>query len=142
MALTLTAAAALAGVLAAGAPAAAAAHPRVAVRGWTVLRVNQTTDDVAPGGTAALCQAIPPTALTARLAATPGVRARVVLRVPGHRPRTRTVALRRRTRVSFTARGLRLRDEAFPAGTYRLTVRRDGRTVARATLRLAGAGAC
>ncbi len=113
------------------------------VQGWTVLRVNQEATNVAPGGTVALCQAIPVTALTARLrASVDGPSVRVRMRAPGHRPRTRTVRVGRRARVTFTARGLRLRDEAFPEGTYRLRVLRGGRTLDRATLRMRGDGNC
>ena len=121
------------------ATAALAVH----VQGWTVLRVNQETAAVAPGGAVALCQAIPVTALTARLrASVGGPSVRVRMRAPGHRPRTRRVRLKRRTRVMFTARQLRLRDAAFPEGTYRLTVRRGGRTLDRATLHMRAGGNC
>ena len=90
----------------------------MSVHHWTVLRVNQTTVDVAPGGTHPLCQAILPTALTAHLrSTTPRRSVRVRLRVPGHTPRTRVVTLLRRTAVLFTPRTLHLRDEAFPEGT-------------------------
>ena len=115
----------------------------VSVHDWTVLRVNQETARVAPGATVPLCQAIPLIALTAHLRATgPRRSVRVRLRAPGHAPRTRRVTLRRRTRVTFTPRGLGLRNEAFPEGTYRLTVRARGRVRARAALILRGGGTC
>jgi hypothetical protein len=117
----------------------------VHVDGWTVLRINQESAAVPSGATVPLCQAIPVTQLTARLHGTApghGVRVRVRLRVPGHAPRDRWVRVRRRTRVAFTPRGLRLRHEAFPEGTYRLAVRRHGDVLARATLHLRGGGTC
>lgn len=124
--------------------ATALAALAVHVDGWTVQRVNQETADVPPGATVPLCQAIPTTALTARLrTATPGLAVRVRLRIPGHAARDRRVRLReRRTRVTFTPRGLRLRHEAFPEGLYRVTVRRHGLVLARATLHLRGGGTC
>lgn len=120
-----------------------AAALTVHVDGWTVVRVNQESADVAPGAVVPLCQAIPATALTARLrASVAGRSVRVRLRVPGHAPRHRTVRLRRRNRVTFTPRGLGLRDEQFGEGTYRLTVRRRGRALDRAVLHMRRDGLC
>jgi hypothetical protein len=110
----------------------------ISVAGWTVRQVNQETRDVAPGATLPLCQAIPLTELVAHLRTrTPGRRVTVRLRAPGHPARDRRVVLRRSTAVAFTPHTLRLRDDAFVEGLYRLTVRHDGRTLARTTLRLA-----
>jgi hypothetical protein len=124
--------------------ATALAAVAVHVDGWTLLRVNQESEAVPPGATVPVCQAIPTTALIARVrTAAPGRAVRVRLRVPGHAARDRVVRLRhRRTRVSFTPRGLRLRHEAFPEGAYRLTVRRHGLVLDRATLRMRGGGSC
>jgi hypothetical protein len=118
-----------------------AAEAPVHVAGWTVRQVNQETRNVAPGATLPLCQAIPLTAITARLrTADPGRRVRVRLRAPGRPAAVRLVRLQRRTRVTFTPADVHLRD--FVEGTYRLTVRCAGHALDRATLRLAGGGTC
>ena len=114
-----------------------AAEAPVHVAGWTVRQVNQETRSAPPGGTLPLCQAIPYTALTARLrTAVPDRRVRVRLRVPGEGWRTRTVRLQHRTQVTFHPR------DAFGEGLYRLRVRRNGQTLGRATLRLGGGRTC
>ena len=121
----------------------AAAALTVHVDGWSVLRINGEAKAARPGAVVPICQAINITALTARLrASVPGRSVRVRLVVPGHRPRYRSVRLRRRTRVMFTPRDLRLRDELFPEGTYRLAVRRRGRVLDRAVLHVRGGGFC
>ena len=100
--------------------------------------MNQETRKAASGSTLPLCQAIPLTELVAHLRTpAPGRRVTVRLRAPGYPARDRSVVLRRRTAVAFTPQTLRLRDDAFVEGLYRLTVRCHGATVARATLRLA-----
>jgi hypothetical protein len=107
----------------------------VSVHEWTALRVNQTEVRARPGGTIPVCQAIPYTALTAHLRTTaPRGRVRVRLRVPGRPSRVRVVRLARRSRVTFGG--------DFPQGTYRLAVRRHGRTLARAALHVRGGGTC
>ena len=109
----------------------------VHVSGWTVRQVNQETRTAPSGGTLPLCQAIPYTALTARLrTAVAHRRVRVRLRFPDGTLKTRTVRLRGRTRVTF------LPDHAFGEGRYRLTVRRGGRTLGRGSLRLGGGRTC
>lgn len=144
----LLAAIAALGTLALAPATAAAATPRVELRGWTVTRINQETERVPPGGAVLACRAIPAIAIAPRLrwrGARPGIRVRLRLRVPGHAPRTRWVRLPRRsgrTAVTYTPRDERLRDEAFPPGIYRLTVSRSGRVLARGTLELAGGSTC
>ena len=122
---------------------AAAAALSVHVDGWTVQRVNGDTKAVRSGAVVPICQAINLTALTVRLrASVAGPSVRVRLRVPGHSSRARSVRLRRRTRVNYTPRDLHLRHESFPEGTYRFAVRRRGRTLDRAVLRVRGGGFC
>ncbi len=107
----------------------------VSVHEWSALRVNQTVVRARPGATLPLCQAIPITALTAHLRATvANRRVRVRLQVPGEATRHRAVRLRRRTAVTFGG--------DFPGGTYRLAVRRGGRTLAHATVRVHGTRTC
>jgi hypothetical protein len=110
-----------------------AAEAPVDVAGWTVRQVNQETRSVPSGGMLPLCQASPYTAMVVRLrTAVPDRRVRVRLRLPDGATETRTVRLRRRTRVAF------LPDPAFTEGRYRLTVRCHGRTLGRGSLRLSG----
>src|SRR3954466_15478711 len=95
-----------------------AAEAPVDVAGWTVRQVNQETRSAPSGAMLPLCQAIPYTALVARLRTTvPDRRVRVRLRLPDGVTETRTVRLRWRTRVAF------LLDHAFTEGRYRLSVR-------------------
>jgi hypothetical protein len=114
-----------------------AAEAPVHVSGWTVRQVNMETRTAPSGATLPVCQAIPYVALTARLSTrVPHRRVRVRLRLPGGAAETRTVRLRRRTRVTFYP------DHVFGAGRYRLTIRRDGRTLGRASLVLDGSRTC
>jgi hypothetical protein len=121
------------------AAAALALHPL----GWTATLVNAEQVRTGPRGTVRLCQAIPPTLLSLRVRyerAVPGTRVRLRVSVPGHHPRVRHLRLPARSgRVTrtFSPRGLSLRAGAFEAGRY--AVRGGG---LRATVRLAGAGAC
>lgn len=129
-------------------PAVADGAPRVHVTGWTATLINAERAHSGPDGRLALCQAIPPTTLAVRLrysGARPGTRLRLRLAVPGHRVRIRHVRLAHghgRVMRAFTPRGLRMRHDAFEAGAYRLRAVRGPRVLARATLRLVGAGLC
>ncbi|WP_354700732.1 hypothetical protein [Paraconexibacter sp. AEG42_29] len=135
-------------------PPAAVASPRAAVarpvsgriRGFELLKVNQTTTQVARGGSRPLCQAIPFTATRVKLRWTSARRAQVLrldVRAPGHATRTRTVRVDRAGAgvrvVELTPRGEGLDDEAFPQGRYVFTLRAGTRRLDRTSFVLSGA---
>lgn len=126
--------------------AAATAALSARVRGFELLKVNQTVTSVARGGSRPLCQAIPFTAIRVRLRwahARRGAALKLDVRAPGHATRTRTVRIAgagtgTRT-VELTARGEGVTDEAFPGGRYVFTLRSGARRLDRTTLTLSAA---
>jgi hypothetical protein len=125
---------------------AAAAALAVSVTGFGLEQVNSERTTVRPGADHPFCQAIPITVVRPRLRHRGGpARVRVSFAAPGHRPRTQTVRLPARagTRtLHYTPATLGLRDGAFTEGRYTLTVRRDGRRLARASFTLTGGRTC
>jgi hypothetical protein len=116
------------------------------VWGFELVKVNQTTTRVARGGSRPLCQAIPFTAqrvLVRWAHARAGQGLKLDVRAPGHRTRTRTLALVRagsgRRTVELTPRGEGLTDEAFPGGRYTFTLRLGARRLDRTSLTLTNA---
>jgi hypothetical protein len=119
------------------------------ISGFSLLKVNQTTAAVARGGSRALCQAIPFTAMRVRVRWTHARRGqRLVLDVtpPGHAVRSRAFRVAAagagaRT-IELTPRGEGLRGDAFAEGRYRFTVRLGQRRLDRTSLRLTGGATC
>jgi len=131
----------VAAALAAGATSTAhvaQAGTTVRVGAFTLTQVNMEERRLAPGGRAALCQAIPFTELAPHVRWSGGaLRATVELSAPGHRDRPVRRTLRRAARsgtrrVTFTPASLD--DAAFVEGVYVVRVKIGGRT--RATARL------
>lgn len=113
----------------------------VKVTAFTLTQVNMEQQRIAPGGRAALCQAIPFTELAPHVRWSRGaLRATVELSAPGHRDEPvrrslRSTARSGTRRVTFTPASLD--DAAFGQGVYVVRVRIAGRTRATARMTLA-----
>ncbi len=123
---------------------AAAAAVAVSITSFQLERVNSEVSTVRPGGSHKLCQAIPITVVRARVRnAGRAVTVRSSFKAPGHAARVRTAKIRHgRVELTFTPRTERLEHEAFPEGTYTLTLTRGGKRVARASFSLTGGSTC